>query len=617
MCVVSKNQRWLKRTALAMSLAAITTGCQQTRTAQNFPPPPGLMSGQQPDYSAQSTSIANGNANTFGNPTPSTTIAARPAQIPDAPLNSSPNGFGQQTAPSSQADTMIVRGQDGGGFIMPPLPEVTADGGRHSRDPLPVSGHRTTVAQTNVAQTSVAQTSVAQAQGFDDLPPPPPGVPTTNSNAGTGYPYTPSNPPSVSQPLVSPNGPSVPYSANQPGYGGQPGFGMQPGYDTLPQISAEELTVNTAQPVGIPYEPTTRIADIIVNGYPARTGRIMFGGAVNSDAGVTGQVTIEERNFDITRWPKSFQDLVSGTAFRGAGQTLRIEAVPGSQFQRYSVNFTEPFLFGYMPISATTSAFLFDRRYQDWYEERMGGRLNFGYRITPDLSISAGIRAEQVDVYNPRVGGIPQLDAVLGENDIYSGQFRLTHDTRNSPFAPSEGHYMEFSYEQAFGDFDFPRFEASYNRYFLVRERADGSGRQTFTTGLNVGVSGEDTPIFENYFAGGYTTLRGFRFRGASPTVGGVQVGGRFQMLGTFEYMFPLTADDMLRAVAFVDYGTVEDDVRLDRDTFRVSPGFGLRIAVPALGPAPLAFDFAFPVMDADGDDKQVFSFYMGLTRKL
>jgi outer membrane protein insertion porin family len=30
---------------------------------------------------------------------------------------------------------------------------------------------------------------------------------------------------------------------------------------------------------------------------------------------------------------------------------------------------------------------------------------------------------------------------------------------------------------------------------------------------------------------------------------------------------------------------------------------------------APLAFDFAFPVATADGDDEQVFSFYMGLIR--
>ena len=51
----------------------------------------------------------------------------------------------------------------------------------------------------------------------------------------------------------------------------------------------------------------------------ARTGRFMFGVGVNSEAGLTGQIVIDERNFDLFRWPTSFQDIVNGTAWRGAG----------------------------------------------------------------------------------------------------------------------------------------------------------------------------------------------------------------------------------------------------------------------------------------------------------
>ena len=39
------------------------------------------------------------------------------------------------------------------------------------------------------------------------------------------------------------------------------------------------------------------------------------------------------------------------------------------------------------------------------------------------------------------------------------------------------------------------------------------------------------------------------------------------------------------------------------------------RVSMPALGPAPLAFDFGFPVAYADTDDRQVFSFFMGFSR--
>ena len=166
-----------------------------------------------------------------------------------------------------------------------------------------------------------------------------------------------------------------------------------------------------------------------------------------------------------------------------------------------------------------------------------------------------------------------------------------------------------------FGDFDYPRAIVDFRQYFLVREKADGSGRHTFSTSVRAGFSGSQTPIFENFFAGGQGTLRGFDFRGASPVQNGVTIGGEFMYISSLEYMFPLTADDMLRGVVFLDSGTVEETVKFDGDNYRVSPGFGLRIAIPALGPAPLALDFAFPITHAPFDDIQHFSFFFGFGR--
>jgi len=537
-------------------------------------------------------------------------------------------GSTSTSAPANEPGT-ILRGQNGGGYSLPPMLDVAPDGGRHQREPLPVSGQvETKPPATNTSgvspQESTASTPAGPATTVAQKPQgsdpqgnllPPTRVPTTNPPQST-IAQGPSNPPSTFPPAEPLAPPPVAYGVSPSGpmstYGTQP-----PGYELMPELSVDQLYNEGAAGGMAPYVPRTRTADIYVNGYPARTGRLMFGGAVNSDAGVTGQFTVEERNFDITRFPTSFQDLTSGTAFRGAGQTFRLEAVPGNRFKRYTVNFVQPYLFNYMPISMSVSGFLFDRIYRDWDEERLGGRLSFGYRITPDLSLSLGLRGEQVDLSDPRVLTVPELNDALGTSELYSGQVQLSHDTRNSPFAPSEGHYFEASYEQAFGDYDFGRTELSYNRYFLLHQRPDRSGRQTLTAGLNVGFTGEDTPIFENFFAGGFSTLRGFEFRGASPTVNDVQVGGRFKFIGTFEYMFPLTADDMFRGVAFVDYGTVEREIEINKENFRVAPGFGLRIAVPALGPAPLAFDFAFPIEDALGDQRQTFSFSMGLNRRL
>jgi outer membrane protein insertion porin family len=368
-------------------------------------------------------------------------------------------------------------------------------------------------------------------------------------------------------------------------------------------------------PGGNSYRPRQRVSPIDVYVQEARTGRIILGGSVNSDLGVAGQLVIDERNFDIRNIPGSWNDLWSGRAFRGGGQNFRAEFMPGNQVQRYTVNWTEPNLFGYLPYSLSVGGFYYTRQYRDWTEQRLGGRAALGYAVTKDLSISSELRLEDVNISNPRVAGVGELDSALGSNDIYTARFRVARDTRDSPFMSTEGALLELIFDQVFGEYDYSRGNLNYSRYFMVRERPDGGGRHTIASTWKLGVTGSQTPIFENYFAGGYSTLRGFSFRGASPKVSDVQVGGELMFLGSLEYVFPLTADEMLRGVAFVDYGTVERDLKINSENFRVSPGLGLRVTVPALGPAPLAFDFAYPVNHAPGDDTQVFSFFMGFTR--
>ncbi len=422
-------------------------------------------------------------------------------------------------------------------------------------------------------------------------------------------PYAGQNPGAVEyQPNMTPFNPNN----VQPQYAPQQRRQTQPNRSSFAPGTGAEYPPLGYEPI---YTPTLRDADLIINGYPARTGRIMFGGAVNSDAGVTGQITVDEKNFDIRRWPRSCQELFTGQAFRGAGETFRIEAAPGSDFDRYTVSWATPNLFNYLPFSFSVSGFLFDRRFDDWDEQRKGGRTSLGYRITPDLSLTVGFSGQEVKITNPSSSLSPKLNSALGRNDLYTGSISLKHDTRNSPIQASSGHYLEFSFEEAFGDFDYSRFEVEFRQYWLLNERIDRTGKQTLSYSTKLGFSGDETPVFENFFAGGYATLRGFEFRGASPLENGVEVGGRFQWLNSLEYMFPLTADDAFRGVAFVDFGTVESNIKMHSDNFRVAPGVGFRVAIPALGPAPLAFDFAFPVAKADTDNERMFSFYMSLIR--
>ena len=355
----------------------------------------------------------------------------------------------------------------------------------------------------------------------------------------------------------------------------------------------------------------------------ARTGRLYFGGGYNSDLGVTGNVMIDERDFDYRYGPRRHyprnprdlvDDMVEGRAFRGGGQGFRMELVPGEIFERYTLMFIDPGWRG-TRWTRNISAFYLDRRYIDWDEQRTGARLSWGYRLTHFLSLSVSVRAENVEVIRPRIRGVEDLESALGSNDLYSGRIILSHDTRDIPFLPTHGHFFELSYEQVFGTYDYPRGEVTFRKYFLRQEKDDGTNRHTLSYGFRLGLTGSETPIFENYFAGGFSTLRGFDFRGASPKDNGVTVGGELRFLGSLEYMAPITDDDLLHGVAFVDFGTVEENLTIHGDDFRVAVGVGLRVSIPMMGPAPLALDLAFPLARENTDDIRNFSFFFGFER--
>lgn len=360
----------------------------------------------------------------------------------------------------------------------------------------------------------------------------------------------------------------------------------------------------------IPFGPGPRYIDLNSVVTEARTGRLMFGVGVNSDAGIVGSFTLSEQNFDITRFPRGINDFEN--AFRGNGEQFRLDLAPGKDVSRYLASWTSPYFLD-TDYSLSLSGFYYKRFLQDWDEQRAGGRIAVGKALTPDWSVSLALRLEQVTIDNPDVPTPAILAKALGNHLLSTAALSIAHDTRNTAFLPGEGHLVELGVEQAFGDFSYTRATLNASQHFTIYERPDGFGRHILTLRGQTGWTGDNTPIFERFFAGGYQTFRGFEFRGVSPRVMGTRTGGRWMALGSVEYQLPLMANETVQGVAFTDFGTVENDVGFDN--FRMTAGVGLRLTIPAMGPVPLAFDFAFPIFKEKFDDDQIFSFYLGLSR--
>ena len=370
----------------------------------------------------------------------------------------------------------------------------------------------------------------------------------------------------------------------------------------------------------IPNQFDSDYTDILVRVKETTTGMFSVQANVNSNAGLNGSVVLNQRNFDITKVPTSFEDLTSGRAFIGGGQELRVEATPGTQFQRYSVTLREPYLFD-SRFGLTGSGYYFTRSYREYDEQRLGARFTLDYRLdNPYWRVNAAVRIEDVLAtrtrqFTPRFAGErdfapSSITDDLGHSTLLGLRAGLTRDTRDSYLLPSSGSVIDFGFEQVLGDYTFPigTFEASL--YNTIWERKDGSGKHVLSNRTSLTFLGSNAPVFERVYAGGIRSFRGFTFRGIGPYENGLNTGGRFAFLNTHEYQVPVLASDKLYLAAFVDHGTVESDARISQ--YRVSAGVGIRLQVPALGPLPLAFDFAVPLRKGPFDDKQLFQFYMG-----
>jgi outer membrane protein assembly complex protein YaeT len=361
-----------------------------------------------------------------------------------------------------------------------------------------------------------------------------------------------------------------------------------------------------------PNEFDSIYKDVRVHVNETRTGQFMIGGAVNSNNGLSGNIVINERNFDLFRFPTSWDDFRYGRAFRGAGQEFRIEAVPATTFQRYSATFREPYLFD-TPFGLTNSIYYFQRQYVEYQENRVGDRLTIDRRLDPIWTASVSMRNEGVEVKNVPIYAPPSITGDIGWHYLLGLGAGLKRDNRDSFIYPTTGSVLDMRVEQVLGSNAFPIGTAEYTKFLSSQylQREDGSGKHVLALRSQVSFEGGNAPVYERFYAGGFRSLRGFTFRGVGPVENTLFTGGTFSWLNTAEYQIPLDPRDRFHFVTFVDHGTVEQGVTIKN--YRVAAGFGFRVAVPALGPLPIAFDFAFPINKAPWVNRQIFSFYVGL----
>ena len=367
----------------------------------------------------------------------------------------------------------------------------------------------------------------------------------------------------------------------------------------------------TVKPIE-PIDPIARefnVRDALVETSEGRTANVILGVGVASNTGLMGTISFMQRNFDASAWPRSWRDLVYGHAWKGAAQTIRVSASPGTKFSRLNFNWYEPAVDD-RPYSLNLRAFMGWGIRETYDEYRMGVGGSVGHRFKNGWFVELSSRTENVDITGIENNAPAQILNLEGTTFIQGIKTSLIRDRTDSRWKPSTGDVFKLSFEQVLGDFTFEKIVAEYRLYQTLH--VDALDRKHILSGkVWAGQVIGYAPTFERYYAGNAGSIRGFRYRGISPRSenGDEPIGGDFIAYAGAEYTYPLMAE-MLRGVVFLDSGTVDQDIQFD--TWRVSTGFGIRLSLPGFSSVPISFDLGFPLVRDPEDDTHLVSFTLG-----
>ncbi|MET0288800.1 MAG: outer membrane protein assembly factor BamA [Pseudoxanthomonas sp.] len=387
--------------------------------------------------------------------------------------------------------------------------------------------------------------------------------------------------------------------------------------------------------------------DVIYNVKETTSGSFTFGLGFSQTYGLTTSIQLSQNNF------------------LGGGNRVSVDASRSSYLQRYGFSFTNPY---FTDGGVSLGYNLFYREYDysnssfntvQYNNTNAGAQMVLGVPITENdtVSVMFGIDSNQIFAYP---GSTPQslidyIDA-FGQRTFHAWRTEIgwARDTRNDYFMPTRGTYQRVSAEITLpgSTAEYYKLNYEFSKYwmlspaFVLRTGAQigygdsygdavtraicgtittaTNGFQTYNAadcnGSNLirTVTADGLPFFENFYAGGVNSVRGFddntlgpRSEASQYYVNGQPFGGSLKTIGQLELVFPKLFDsNAARISAFVDVGNVYDGIdNFEADTLRASAGVALLWRAPV---GPIQISYAFPFRKQPGDEIERLQFTFG-----
>jgi outer membrane protein insertion porin family len=254
----------------------------------------------------------------------------------------------------------------------------------------------------------------------------------------------------------------------------------------------------------------------------------------------------------------------------------------------------------------------------DYSTDSFGGNVSFGIPINEYDTIRFNAEYENLELKKTNSSPEEVTDFIDDHGDQYN-TLRLTgswsHDTRNKAIFADKGGLQRFVVEAAVPGSELEYYKVDYRQQRYVPLTRNLTLEMSADIGFGDGYGDfDELPFFENYFAGGVRSVRGFEDNSLGPLDSkNNPIGGSMKLVGGAELFFPvpfLEASNSYRMSAFFDIGNVYDGVdSFDASDLRYSVGLG-GIWLSPMG--PLAVSIGFPLNDESDDEVQNFQFTFG-----
>ena len=325
----------------------------------------------------------------------------------------------------------------------------------------------------------------------------------------------------------------------------------------------------------------------------------------------------------------------------GTGNSMSLN-VSWSQYQRaVAFNYFNP----YFTLDGISRGYNLYFRQTDFQQQNLatystdayGAGVNFGFPIGETQRIGFGLTAEHTKLKAGYYAAQEITQFIQDEGDSflnYKLNLSWTSSTLNRGLFPTRGRSQTISLELSmpFSDLTFYKLDYKDQVFFPLAENYALRLHGELGYGDNYGGS-NGLPFYENFFAGGFGSVRGFKQNTLGPlatpspydpyTAKGQPFGGNTLVEGGAEIIFPMPFvkdGRSMRPVLFIDAGNVFNSDcpsvstvcdAVDLNLLRYSVGFSLTWIT---GMGPMTFGVAKAFNYSNTDETEFFQFELGRT---